>query len=163
MPHSRRMVSHPWTGPRDGDGVGAEIGDLLESLVGQLSQRGGCGSTSAAVDSADALVLVVPDQREHVAADAGGDYLHHIQDRGGGNRCVHGIPAVHENPQTGHGAQRLAGGDHSVLGQDHGTPRIEEHGQLRLQVCAGHFNIGPVGVRLSWGYRQGDRFLSVQI
>ena len=132
MPHFGPQGLPAVDGTGHGDGVRAGAGHGPVALRDQFLDVGRCRGATAAVDGAHRLILLVPDQREEVAAHAGGVGFDHSQRGGGGDGGVYGIAAVHQGLQPGHSGQGLAGGDHAVGGENGAASGVKVHIRLTL-------------------------------
>ena len=110
-----------------------ERGMLLVTAAHQFLTGHERTGTAARVQSHHALLVLQPDDREHVAADPRHHGLDHIQHGSGGYGGVDRVATVLQHGQPGAGGERLAAGDDPVRRID-GRAARHRAGPILLRV-----------------------------
>jgi hypothetical protein len=99
---------------------------------------------AARVQGVELVLLGDVDDGEEIAREAGIHRLNYIEHGRGRHRSVDGIAALHQDLEAGLRGERLARGDHAVLGHHLGAP-------------LGGPTIGPIAPHgvAGWGLRVG--------
>ena len=117
VPNFVRSSSQPSTHPGTDQLSGPRVGDLVEPAVLEEFAGVACsGAPAAGVEAVELLRLRVPDDGEQVAADAARHRLHEAHRGVGGDGRVDGVAAVLQHVEPDLRGERVAGGDHAVVG-----------------------------------------------
>ena len=117
---------------RDGHRHDALLRPGAEAARLQRLARHERAGASARVERDELLLFGEPDDREHVAADAGHVRLGHAQHGRGGDGGVDGVAALPQDLEAGRGGERLARRDRAV-GRVDGGAAGQRGGPLGLQ------------------------------